>query len=288
MTELNIDSINYFTVSNRNENDSSNKIRESIIEKIINKKIPNEYYENKKWYELRNAILTYIKNLQDYENIECIPKGGRQFNYDFEFKCFNPKLTTYNIEFKFNFSSIKELPQFVSPIKPSQYMSLSYEEYFYDNYLPILASVTKFEIPEKKIYLNNIHTNKPECMKKYQNLYYQGCKRSSQFTGEERAIEFYKLSLEMTKESIKNFIQLVDLDIEKLSSYLKNSQNNKIYMLYKDGTFYRQDNVNDYSIIEYQKTKNQFICKTINNKIIKVLLRWKNGNGIAFPAFQIS
>ena len=33
---------------------------------------------------------------------------------------------------------------------------------------------------------------------------------------------------------------------------------------------------------------NSFICISEDGTQMKVLLRWKNGNGIAFPAFQIS
>ena len=34
--------------------------------------------------------------------------------------------------------------------------------------------------------------------------------------------------------------------------------------------------------------KSRYDCVTQSGKKIRVLLRWKNGNGIAFPAFQIS
>lgn len=43
-----------------------------------------------------------------------------------------------------------------------------------------------------------------------------------------------------------------------------------------------------HQIESYIKTKTSYIAKTTTNKKISILLRWKNGNGIAFPAFQIS
>ena len=60
-------------------------------------------------------------------------------------------------------------------------------------------------------------------------------------------------------------------------------------ILYKKGKFYKQiiDN-NNYKINSYKKNKNKFIAKTYDGNTINILLRWKNGNGIAFPAFQIS
>ena len=44
----------------------------------------------------------------------------------------------------------------------------------------------------------------------------------------------------------------------------------------------------DKKIIVDKKNKNRFICETKSGKKMYILLRWKNGNGVAFPAFQIS
>ena len=63
-------------------------------------------------------------------------------------------------------------------------------------------------------------------------------------------------------------------------------------MMYSKNKFHYQiPNMDDYSIQSYivdPKNKNRFICETKSGKQMYVLLRWKNGNGIAFPAFQIS
>ena len=37
-----------------------------------------------------------------------------------------------------------------------------------------------------------------------------------------------------------------------------------------------------------EPSKFRYVCKTKSGVELTVLLRWKNGNGIAFPAFQIS
>ena len=49
-------------------------------------------------------------------------------------------------------------------------------------------------------------------------------------------------------------------------------------------------NIEDYTIDTVVKNANKYRyeCINKNGKIINILLRWKNGNGIAFPAFQIS
>ena len=68
-------------------------------------------------------------------------------------------------------------------------------------------------------------------------------------------------------------------------------QKNKIYMLYKNNKFHKQIvNIDDYELVRCEKypEKFKYLAYSASGKQIDILLRWKNGNGIAFPAFQIS
>ena len=128
-------------------------------------------------------------------------------------------------------------------------------------------------------------------MAEYQDLYYKGCKTSSQFTGKQEDIDFYNYAKELSNTSISEFINITELNSAMLSDYLLMSQANKIYMLYTNGLFNKQViNSDDYTLIEINKQPEKFKyeCISVSGKKINVLLRWKNGNGIAFPAFQIS
>jgi hypothetical protein len=128
-------------------------------------------------------------------------------------------------------------------------------------------------------------------MKAFQDIYYQGCALSSKFTNNEQDIKFYELAKQLSNESISTFVLDTDLNIELLSQYLEASQRGKIYMLYSEGAFVKQcANLDDYVIVDVVKNPQKFRyeCVSKNGKKITVLLRWKNGNGIAFPAFQIS
>nr|QDY52324.1 hypothetical protein 6_36 [Mimiviridae sp. ChoanoV1] len=281
-------SINSFMVSKKKLNDKNNKTRENIIGSIINNQIPDEYFHYcKRWRNLKLAIYGYIKKLEpDFKTIKCYHKGGRGFNYDFMIEFDGIK--KYNIELKFNSKFISTTPQFVSPMNPSQYMTNSYEEFYYHNYLPILSRFLNIPLPEKETYLKNIHNNTSVMISQYQKIYYEGCKSSSKFTNDPRAIDFYNLAKKISSESIETFIKNNELNSSKMSDYLKKSQDDKIYMLFYQGKFYLEKNEDDYKIINITKTKNQFICHTESGKKIKILLRWKNGNGISFPAFQIS
>jgi hypothetical protein len=90
------------------------------------------------------------------------------------------------------------------------------------------------------------------------------------------AINFYETALIKSKQGIHDFIETTELDSGKLTKYLLETQKGKVYMLYSKGRFIKQE-VN----LRYE-------CETKTGIKLNVLLRWKNGNGIAFPAFQIS
>lgn len=298
---------------NRSKNDSNNKKRENIIEHIINKKVPPEYYSGPgpcyKWTSMKKCLDLYIDKLRQRNNIDnidsivCNPKGGRGNHYDFELIINKDKKC--KIEFKYNSKCVKDTPQFVSPMKPSEYLDNNYEEYYYDNYLAKLCEEFNLKIPEKNEYLKNIHKPKPKCLEEHQLKYYSGCKESSKYSGDENDINFYKKSKEFSNKSISSFISNSGIKKEELTEYLLRTQKDKYYMLFSQGSVEKKKGVeslkdpcinleiidlNDYIIKEIRKDPkfNRYIGITRNGKELKILLRWKNGNGIAFPSFQIS
>ena len=136
-------------------------------------------------------------------------------------------------------------------------------------------------------------------LKEQTNLLNQG-----QFTKAADDIAFYNLCKSMSKESIAKFITENELDIVKLTSYLRESQEGKVYMLFQPAdadaglssssslpsiTLQTVDPAH-YTIACCVKNpkKSRYECVSETGKKINILLRWKNGNGIAFPAFQIS
>ena len=286
--------INAFVASPKKDNDKNNKIRENIIGAIINNKIPEKYYKySRRWATLKRALELYVYELANLlpgniSNIRLIHKGSRKYNYDFTIIAND---TEYNIELKFNAENIEDAPQFVSPIKTDKYLSQSYEEYYYDNYLPQLISRDNDKYPERNVYLKEIHGNNPKCMNYFQDVYYKGCKKSSRYTGDKESVDFYELSNNIDKISRKAFVNIADLNIGALSQYLQETQKNKIYMLYKNNRFHIQiANIEDYELVRWERypEKFKYIAYSASGKHIDILLRWKNGNGIAFPAFQIS
>lgn len=288
---INYKSIHSFIISNRNNNDINNKTRETIIYSIINNKIPPCYFiYSKQWTKLKYNIFNYLHELYSpIESVTCKQKGGRKYNYDFEITINN--IHIFNVELKFNTLEIMDAPQFVSPMKPSQYLSSSYEEYYYDNYLYKLAQDGLFDVPLKTDYLSQIHKTCPPCLQAFQDKYYKGCKQSSQYSNDVNDIIFYEKAKQYANESISQFIINNELNITLLSEYLIKSQQNKHYMLYKNNKFYLETiHTDDFMLVHYEKMPglNSYRATSQSGKKINILLRWKNGNGIAFPSFQIS
>jgi hypothetical protein len=284
-------------ISGRSNNDENNKYRENVIKNMHT--IDDTFYHD---IEYGNDWIHFTSNFHKALNLICPSyhsykiqhKAGRKFNYDYLFTFYNKTqniISEEKIEFKYNASCIDQAPQFVSPMNPSKYLSQSFEAFHYDNYLKQFLEQNNLPVPERNMYINTVGNDSPDCVKEIQLLYYQGCKQSSKYTGSENAIAFYHKCKDMSKKSITDFINQTDLNIEALSQYLITSQNNKIYLLYKNGLFnIQRTNNDDYIIESYSKDANKNIYKAVTKtgKKMKILLRWKNGNGIAYPAFQIS
>ena len=293
-----IDCINAFTNQNsRSNNDAFNKVRETIIVESINNKINPKWMDDTRWKDLKSSLNSYIGsicsnhniNYDNTTNIQCSLRAGRKYNHDFSIIINSSR--EFNVEFKFNADDISDTPQFVSPMKPSQYLSNSFEEFSWKNILEPISTKFSLSLPELDTYKKEVNSPSPDCLKLYQEKYYKGCSKSSKYSGEDKDIAFYNFCKNLNKVKLEEFINNTELDIIKLSDYLIESQQDKHYMLYKNGSItYQTNNSEDYKIVSYNKDakRHRYIGTTQTGKKIKILLRWKNGNGIAYPAFQIS
>lgn len=282
--KIKINDINVFTYKNRSKNDSYNKKRENIIVCIINNNIPKEYYRySLRWYNLNKEIDSFIKKLGKMkgityiENVDCIHEAGRGNHHDMLIIINNNNNNKFIVEFKYGALRVDDTPQFVSPMKPSQYLTMDFESWYYDNYLFKIAKFSNLEMPVKEEYYKNIHNNKVECMKEFKEKY-------------DKDKNFNKYCKKTDKEAIKQFIQLTEIDKDKLSEYLLKSQRDKHYMCYCNNKIYYDTlNENVFKICKLVKKDNtNYIYQTSLGMKLQIKLRFKNGCGLQFPAFQIS
>ena len=285
----------------RNQNDNNNKIRENILHLLINDRIPHSYFiYSRRWSNLRETLSLVIDEIfmclndndnDTYDQISCNLKGGRNNYNDLTLTYYtNNNEISVKVEFKYGVSKISQCPQFVSPSKPSKYLSNNFESDYYEKELPKLCKKAGMSLPLKDDYLKDIHGNKPKCMLSLQEKYYRGAKSSSKYTGNSEDIDFYHHCKNVSKAHIKRFIDATELDIAVLSAYLNETQSDKYYLLYSNHRFHLEVmDPGNFQITSVKKESelSRYQCKTKMGLTLNILLRWKNGNGIAYPAFQI-
>ena len=262
----------FFKKYTKNENDKTNKIREELIENLVNNKIPKTWYSSPEWFKVKLRLNEFIKNFKDIGKYkECIRKSGRKYNYDFLFIFEKEEV---KIEFKNGVSSITEYPEILSVSSNKFVSGLTYAERFYDFYL---SSLTNEELPTKDFYLKNIYKNKV----------------NHPFFIHLKEVDNFKITVD---ESIDDYlVNYLEIDYAVLISKIKESQSNKKFMLWDDEQFHLDYISEDEFDIIPEKTlkkgKNGYntVILTNKNKTVEyhMLLRWKNHAGVLFPAWQI-
>ena len=290
----------FYEASTRGTNDAINKIREKMICELGNGVIPRDIIEsNIRWRILSSEldhVINTLKPSETYTRRVFNHKGGRMSHHDIELIFYNGEdmVKVCKLEFKYGASEINDCPQWASPMKPSQYFDISYEDMFYAEYLPRLCDKYGEEVPVKEIYMKEIHNNNPPCMTDFKIKYDKGNKNSRNktplYTGEQCDIDNYNFAKQLNNESIKKFLETSTLDVDRLNEYFRGTQKDKIYLLWNEGEFnIRTRSVEDYQINSEPltiKNNNTLVGKTMTGNIIQILFRWKNG--VAYPALQIS
>jgi hypothetical protein len=278
--------ISVFTTGNsRSANDSANKKREVIIYLLLKHRIPEAWFANQEWTKLRDNLYDYINGLYEDPRIVKVQffyRAGRNYNYDFELRYFAENfelLKTIKLEYKHNCSKLNSYPQFLSSAANSFVLGQCYAQYFYENYIGQIAELYNIPPPNKKEYMKFVYNSSYDKHEFFQEL-------------KEKEDEHIEDKKKIVKESIKQFLLLSNrIDVDKLKKKLKDSQTEKVFMLYKNGKFYRDEiTQEEITITTFSgiKNGNTLVFNTQNKKTqIKILLRWKNHAGILYPAWQI-
>jgi hypothetical protein len=266
----------FYSKSKRCENGRTNAIRETIIEKLVNGLIPEEYFVDIKWRNLKNNLNEFIEKYinTDYTLVRCIKRGGRHYNYDFDFIYEN---NSYKVEFKYNCKTIESVPQFLQLGKCERFLTSNYEKYYYSNYLCSFCSRWNIDIIPEDTYLKNVVNCRSDI--EFFKILKKEYKNNKKFKEDLSSL---------SRLSITEFVKHNSINIKTLEEYLFSTQQNKIYMLFHEDKFYHHKLDNSvFKINKVIKDNNRFICELSDYKL-NVLLRWKNTLGILNPALQIS
>lgn len=283
----------FFQTSTRSENDAINKIREKIL-KVVSSEPPIEYFEDPEYgvfwktvYTEWNAALKKIAvdtDIPTYDSIKIQQKGGRRFNYDAKILYYNG--TTYigsrKIEFKNGGKKLADLPQFLSLQVKQTMFPLTYDIFYYEKYLDSYLKCDPDIIKEKpslESYKKCVASTKYSIIPFFSQL-------------KERELHFQKEKNDVVNTSITDYLMIhgKSIDIKYLSKKIQETQKDKIYLLWSNGTFnfdrFKEEEMNK---IEYYSIKNGNVLQLKSgNTFYNLLLRWRNHKGILNPAWQIS
>ena len=279
----------------REMNHKYNEIRENILANITN--IDNEYYENQEfgtqWYEFKNKFENVLSKMTNtsYEKYKIKRMGGMNYNYDFiiQFLLDDKIIDESKLEFKHNNSSVSELPQFLELYDKnvkSQYnlCDVSYAEFYYDNYLnkylELDNSITECK-PSKDIYLKNVFDIK------YKHPFFKNM--------HENKNNFIKEKRKLATLSISDYIQKYSntFKFENLTEKIKNSQNDKIFLLWDCNEFHIQKiDVNEMKItnIIENSINDMYFDVNVDNFIynIRIRINWGNSGGLCNPRWKFT
>jgi hypothetical protein len=279
----------------KSKNDENNKKRENVLAHIFH--IDEEYFTDPTygdyWKTIKKELGNTLKPLcnNDYSSIQIKQMGGMSYNYDFIVYYMNNDaiIKEIKIEFKHNNSNIVKLVQFIELFDKDCFQKynlcpdISYSEFYYDLYLDtylktdeILSTIEK---PTKADYLKNIHDIK------YKHPFFKLLY--------ERKNNNIKEKKDVANESVKDYLHLCSntFNFEKLTEKLKESQENKVFLLW-DCKHFNVDTVETSNMVLTgikEMKKNSFIINVNNFKYdIGVRIRWANNNGLANPTWKFS
>jgi hypothetical protein len=289
--------INYFKSAGlyKSNNDMYNKIRENVIANIFN--IGDDYFNDPiygaDWKTFKQKFTTSILGLCEFpfETISIKHMGGMSYNYDFKLSFIDKNkkiMKSVKLEFKHNNSNVSKLIQFIELYdrdckKKYNLCHISYAEYYYDNYLDKYIETDNdfiYQKPNKIEYLNFV--SDVNYKHKFFNLLYK-----------KKNIKM-KIKKEIANESVREYIKLYSstFNFDKITEKIKESQTNKVFLLWDCNEFHIQTlvDIKNISISGIKKIDNlSFSVNVINFEYdICVRLRWSNNNGLANPSWKFS
>jgi len=288
-------------------NDEKNKIRENIIEHMMN--LDDEYFMDEKygqqWKSIQEKFIEKMTMLcdQPFDKIKIEGKGGMKYNYDFILTFLGkineeknetnekkrPVIKEVKLEFKHNNSSVSDLVQFLElydrDVKEKfELCGISYAEFYYDNYLKNYIALEENliqSIPEKQEYLKHVTDIK------YKHPFFNELYlRKNNKVNEKR---------EIARKSIQEYLEIFShtFNFEKIAKKIKESQQGKQFLLWDCNEFYVEtvdaSKITISEIIEDSIHDLYFDVKVQNFEYnIRIRINWGNNAGLSNPRWKFT
>jgi len=281
----------FFETCTRAANDATNKVRETVLASLS--KPPDEFLAHPvhgaQWRQVHEAwiramaTVATMSGIPEYDSLESKSKGGRGAHYDVEvfFLKDGKVVGSRKIEFKNGGSGITELPQFLSLQAKAPLFAVTYDAFWYENYLDrYLACDPGFTVakPSAAEYLKAVTGTT------YKHPFFAQLK-------EREAIE-QDAKNAVVNESITDYLTKhgSSLNLKAFESKVQETQTDKYYVLWSKGAFQidclDRGEMTDLSLGPI-KNGNVLVVNG-PTKSYHMLLRWRNHKGILNPAWQIS
>ena len=286
----------------RETNDENNDIRETILKNLLTP-VVNAFLEDPThgtaWRRIqalwRQALvdLAVRCEINDYNNISVIKRGGRKYNWDIDavygFADGSNKIV--KVEFKFGGTSVANLPEFFNPAADKDFHSVLYAGFFYDNYMDELLDIYGLRAsdkPARDVYLKYIHKNTPSAacpfFKKLRDA-----EDAETMAGRPK----YKQKTALAHKSIQAYLaQYKDTTkLKTITEEFQRSQKDKHFLIYSDGAFHHDCIYDDELVMQsVVGVEGDYLVIQSARPTTKhrMLLRWKNHQCVLFPAWQIS
>jgi len=293
----------------RETNDKKNKDREQLLGSLLTNTVHDaDAVHGPAWHRLREQWSAAL--LRCGPSVDGAPegtpegtlaaieaKGGRGFNYDFE-ASYIGSTSSAKIEFKFGGTTVSSLPEFFNPAADKPFHSRLYADFFYDgdslDKICDLYGIPRSEKPSKAEYLKAIHANSSKLPFFARLKAAEEAEVAVVEEGTKKKVRpLYDAKAAISHASIQAFLVAYQhtTDLAALTAEFQRSQADKQFLLYSGGAFHHDRLLPGELVAESVKgvEGDYLVIQTaVPTTTIKMLLRWKNHQGILFPAWQIS
>jgi hypothetical protein len=275
----------FFVKSTKVDNDAANKRREAYLAGLYDIAITDDTPAQLKLLhaEWRKALDSLCPI--PFTAVRVNSAGGRSKNYDFQvdYSAADGAIVhRQKVEFKHGASSISAQPQFLSLAAKDIPFPQGYAEFYYDHFLPAYCATDSgitVAPPERETYLKLIHSNNYDSHPFFRCLY----DREETAKAAKRTI---------VRNSTKAYLEAYaeKCDLAHLGSLMTAKQDGKAFLMWDMSVFHIGFlTAADLTPTEFRGVRNgNTIILGTATHTLKLLLRWKNHNGVLFPAWQIS